>query len=292
MKITEYPAVTELDDDSVFILDGTSGTKKIAKSDLSFALFDNIPSMHSQLIRGKNLGTVYTSEQQEAVHNGTFHDLWIGDYWTEGGVKYYIVDINYFKTMPDATDNDDIKPDANDKSNHLVIMASWGAGNIKWHSQPEQNVPFSNSTIYKTDLVNYTNNSIPNTFKNYLVGKSHTVSSSMQNDRVTAVSTVVASCMLPTVSQIVGIYNPLASLNPAGNYVADVATTRGDKQFAAFQNSVFASNSFRVEPGFWTRDCDGPWGIAIQASNGSGMYFGPNTKDTAKVLLPFFIVGY
>lgn len=293
MKITEYPSVTELDDDNVFLLDGTNGTKKIAKSDLTYALFDSIPSMHSQLIRGKNLGTVYTTAQQQAVQNGTFHDLWIGDYWTEGGIKYYIVDINYYKTMPASRDDIEAKPDANSLSNHLILMASSGATNIKWHSRSgEENVPFANSTMYTVDLPNYVANGIPDIFKNYLVNKSHNISAAMQNDRVTGLALVQASCMVPTVSQILGIYNPLATLNTSGTYIADVATTRGDRQFAAFQNSLFISNSFRVESGFWTRDLDGPWGIAIQAWDGSGMYFGPNTKDTEKNLLPFFIVGY
>lgn len=96
MKITEYPSVTDLVDNNVFPLDGPAGTKIIAKSDLMYALFDSIPEMHSQIFRGKSLGSTFTSSQKEAISNGTFHDLWLGDYWTISGNTYQIVDFDYY----------------------------------------------------------------------------------------------------------------------------------------------------------------------------------------------------
>lgn len=96
MKITEYPTAQFLDEGDVLIKDGTNGTKQIKGSDLVYALFDGIPQMHREIFRGKSLGSTYTAAQKEAISSGTFHDLWIGDYWTINGHKYYIADFDLF----------------------------------------------------------------------------------------------------------------------------------------------------------------------------------------------------
>lgn len=106
MKITEYGRLNRLNNDNVFLVDGPSGTKTITKSDLVYDLFDGIPQMHNQIWRGKNLGTRITQEQLNEIKNGTFHDLWLGDYWelkTSGSKypglnnnKFVIMDFDYF----------------------------------------------------------------------------------------------------------------------------------------------------------------------------------------------------
>lgn len=109
-KITDYPKVTTLKSDNVFLLDGPDGTKLIttermlayfsSESGLSGALVDisNIlkPENHRNIFRGKNLGTVVTDAQKKAIQDGTFDDLFIGDYWTINGTVYRIADMDYF----------------------------------------------------------------------------------------------------------------------------------------------------------------------------------------------------
>lgn len=96
MKITEYPSVTDLADNNVLLIDGPSGTKKIAKSDFVYALFDDIPEMHRKIYRGKNLGSSVSSTQSDNIKNGSFHDIWVGDYWEIGDVKYYVADFDLY----------------------------------------------------------------------------------------------------------------------------------------------------------------------------------------------------
>lgn len=120
MKITEYPTAQFLDEEDVLIKDGTNGTKQIKGSDLVYALFDGIPQMHREIYRGKNLGGTYTSSQKEAISSGTFHDLWIGDYWTINGHKYYIADFDLFykKGYNDGNRN---------ATHHAVVILEGGA---------------------------------------------------------------------------------------------------------------------------------------------------------------------
>ena len=99
MKITEYPLATFFDTGDVIIKDGTNGTKKMPATDLMYALFDGVPEMHNQIYRGKSLGSTVTSTQIDSIADGSFHDLWIGDYWTINGINYRIAHFDYYYNM-------------------------------------------------------------------------------------------------------------------------------------------------------------------------------------------------
>lgn len=62
---------------------------------------DNAGS-HNAIYRGKDLGTFVTEEQYNNIANGTFKDLYIGDYWTINGVKYVIADFDYMYNVGDT----------------------------------------------------------------------------------------------------------------------------------------------------------------------------------------------
>ena len=58
--------------------------------------------VHNSIYRGKNLGSSVTAEQYAAIAAGTFDDLYIGDYWTIGGVTYRIAAFDYYLQTGDA----------------------------------------------------------------------------------------------------------------------------------------------------------------------------------------------
>ena len=70
------------------------------------------PTMHRTIFRGKNLGTSLTTAQRTAIQNGTFEDLWLGDYWVINGITWRIVDIDYWYNCGDIAFT----------NHHLVIM--------------------------------------------------------------------------------------------------------------------------------------------------------------------------
>lgn len=51
---------------------------------------------HNAIYRGKYLGSSVTAAQWAAIKAGTFEDLYIGDYWTIGGVDYVIAAFDYY----------------------------------------------------------------------------------------------------------------------------------------------------------------------------------------------------
>lgn len=113
MKITLYPSVQNVTNSDVFLVDGTEGTKIITAGELTSSLLELLPpENHRTIFRGKNLGDMFTTDQKAAIQNGTFKDLWLGDYWEIGGKKYRIADINYFYGCQQPSE----------KTNHLVIV--------------------------------------------------------------------------------------------------------------------------------------------------------------------------
>lgn len=54
---------------------------------------------HNSIFRGKSLGSAPTSAQMDAIDAGTFDDIFIGDYWESGGVRYRVAGIDTYYTI-------------------------------------------------------------------------------------------------------------------------------------------------------------------------------------------------
>ena len=57
---------------------------------------------HNSIYRGKDLGTSVTPEQYARIADGTFRDMYIGDYWTINGTTYLIAAFNYYRNSGDS----------------------------------------------------------------------------------------------------------------------------------------------------------------------------------------------
>jgi len=57
---------------------------------------------HNSIYRGKFLGNEVTSEQWDRIADGTFRDMYIGDYWTINGTTYLIAAFNYYLNSGDT----------------------------------------------------------------------------------------------------------------------------------------------------------------------------------------------
>lgn len=82
---------------------GINNSNKIASLLLNVAplLFNNAGS-HNAIYRGAYLGSSVTAAQYNAINNGTFEGLYIGDYWTIGGVNYRIAAFDYYLRCGDT----------------------------------------------------------------------------------------------------------------------------------------------------------------------------------------------
>ena len=66
------------------------------------AILSSGAGAHNSIYRGKDLGASVTAEQYAAIAAGTFDDLYIGDYWTIGGVTYRIAAFDYYLQTGDT----------------------------------------------------------------------------------------------------------------------------------------------------------------------------------------------
>lgn len=156
MKMTDYEAIQTLVDSNIFIVDGPDGTKSIRADILAKAILDLMsaedvtavvksqlaPEMHRNIFRGKNLGSTVTAQQLANIRNGTFEDLFIGDYWVINSVTWRIVDINYWLRCGDT---DFTKP-------HLVIMPDNPLYSAQMNAENTTVGGYVGSTMYVSNL--------------------------------------------------------------------------------------------------------------------------------------------
>ena len=104
-KMGDLQTVTEVAKTDLIIVHDGSGMKTVTMEDfvgkgVAPIIYDGIA--HNGIYRGKYLGASVTAEQYAAISAGTFEDLYIGDYWTIGGVNYRIAAFDYYWNCGDT----------------------------------------------------------------------------------------------------------------------------------------------------------------------------------------------
>lgn len=105
------------------------------------SIMDNAAT-HNMVYRGKALGGSVTSEQWAAIKAGTFKDLYLGDYWSIGGVDYLIAAFNYWLTCGDTACN----------TNHLLVVPRNNLYTAGMNSSNITTGGYIGSEMYKTGL--------------------------------------------------------------------------------------------------------------------------------------------
>jgi hypothetical protein len=93
---------------------------------------------------GKYLGDTYTDTQKQAIANGSFEGLNIGDYWTINGVNYRIADFDYYYNIGDT----------NFTKHHVVIVPDKSLYNAQMNSENITTGAYTGSEMYTTNLDN------------------------------------------------------------------------------------------------------------------------------------------
>lgn len=145
MKITEYPSITELLDSYMFVIDGPDGTKKVPASEMPFHVMNLAGAeMHRMIFRGKNLGSSLTTEQKAHIQDGSFKDLWLGDYWVINNINWRIVDFDYWYNSGDTAFT----------KHHLVIMPDTNLYNAQMNTSNVTTGAYVGSAMYTSNLAN------------------------------------------------------------------------------------------------------------------------------------------
>lgn len=134
-KVTELTAFTTPTDSCLIPIHDGTGLKKITfanfrakavegtEAKIAPLLFNNAGA-HNAIYRGKSLGSTVTTAQYAAIKAGTFNDLYIGDYWTIGGVNYRIAAFDYYLNSGDTSCT----------THHVVIVPDTCLYNAQMHN--------------------------------------------------------------------------------------------------------------------------------------------------------------
>lgn len=142
-RINSYTKITRPVKTDVAILDGASGTRTVTLSDLAVELGGMISvDQHRNIYRGKSLGSSFTDAQKTAISDGTFDDLYVGDYWTISSIVYRIADIDYWYGQGESACT----------KHHLVIMPDKHLYSGKMNGSGSTEGGYVNSEMYKTGL--------------------------------------------------------------------------------------------------------------------------------------------
>ena len=75
-------------------LESLKGAREITDINTKLSrIFTNSAAAHNSVYRGKNLGSALTAEQSAAIRNGSFDDIYPGDYWERGYPAYSWTDL-------------------------------------------------------------------------------------------------------------------------------------------------------------------------------------------------------
>ena len=93
---------------------------------------------HNSIYRGKNLGSEVTVAQWKAISDGTFEDLYIGDYWTINNVNWRIAHFDYWLNTGDT----------NCTTHHVVIVPDTNLYNAQMNTENVTTGGYYNSKMH------------------------------------------------------------------------------------------------------------------------------------------------
>lgn len=97
---------------------------------------------HNMVYRGKAVGGSVTSEQWAAIKAGTFKDLYLGDYWSIGGMDYIIAAFDYWYKCGDTACN----------THHAVVIPRSQLYTYKFNPTNTTEGGYVGSDLYKNGL--------------------------------------------------------------------------------------------------------------------------------------------
>ena len=134
--------------------------------------YDNAAA-HNSIYRGKNLGTQFTAEMSANIKNGTFKDLYCGDYLVINGTTYRFMDLDYlYKTgdtslethhilvVPDAPMYNHVMNDTNTMEGGYVGSKMYTSGLDQALAKVKADFGEAHIVTYRNLLVNAVSNGI------------------------------------------------------------------------------------------------------------------------------------
>lgn len=242
------------------------------KTDIAPLLYNNAGA-HNAVYRGKNLGTSVTAEQWAAIADGTFTDIYIGDYWEIGGVIYRIAAFDYYYKTGDTPCN----------THHVTLVPD---GTMYHHAMNDTNVTtggYVGSKMYTTGLDN-TKTTINNAFGSaHILTHRQLLCNAVSNGKPSGGSWYDSTVELMTEQNMYG--GKMLGAGNDGSAVPELYTVdKSQYPLFAFRPDLISNRNW-----FWLRDVVSAAHFASVSDDGSASC--NSASATSGVRPAFSIIG-
>lgn len=261
-KVPELVAITAPANSNLIPIHDGTGLKKITYQNLAAAvnqpvrdeiaplLFNNAGA-HNAIYRGKNLGSSVTAAQYAEIAAGTFKDMYIGDYWTIGGVNYRIAAFDYYLNCGDT----------NTTAHHVVLVPDT---NLYSHVMNDTNITtgaYVGSKMY-TEGLEQAKTTIKAAFSGHVLSHRIYLSNATSNGKASAGAWVDSEVDLMCEHMVYGngVFSP----------VSDGSTIPNNYRVEKSQLPLFQHEPSRIcnRASWWLRDVISASLFAYVASRG------------------------
>lgn len=271
-KANELAAITNISDTSIFMVHDGTGLKRITFEDVKRAMVYPNAGSHNSIYRGKNLGSTVTQAQYTAIRNGTFEDLFIGDYWVMNGNNYRIAAFDYYYNTGDSPCT----------AHHVVIVPDKSLYNASMNTSNTSNGGYVGSNMYRTNLAN-AKSTVRGLFSGHILSHRIYLSNTIANGRIS--NGVWLDTEIDLLSEYMVYGNSI--FTPMSNGVDVPTNYRVDKS----QLPLFKHDHSIISLGretWWLRDVASQYGYC--AVSADGVAYTDNATSQFGVR-PFFCVS-
>lgn len=268
-KFGDLVAIAEAPDGANLLIHDGNGVKKITAKNLKKDLAELIAAhklildkvtasgaaAHNAIYRGKNLGTSVTSEQYAVIANGSFEDMYIGDYWTINGRVYRIAGFDYYYNSGDTSCT----------THHVVLVPDKIMGSAQMNGTNDTTGGYVNSAMYKANMGS-AKNTIKSDFSGHVLQRRTLLTNATHNGRAYGWAWFDSEIELMNEIQVYGTSAwGVSFLSGAGGFNMGLDNS---------QLPLFALNpqSICTGEGYWLRDVCSDAYFALVASTGYAYY--------------------
>jgi len=250
----------------------TSAGEAAASADEAKTLLYSGAGAHNAIYRGKYLGTAVTDEQYAAISAGTFDDLYIGDYWTIGGVNWRIAAFDYYYNCGDTQC----------KTHHAVIVPDTCLYTAQMNTTNVTTGGYVGSAMYTANLES-AKTTIGSAFSGHVLSKRVYLTNAITNGYASAGAWCDSEVDLMTENMVYGsaIFRPQNSL---GSTIPNSYTVE-KSQLPLFQHEP---SRICNRATWWLRDVVSASYFALVYYNGSADY---NSASYSRGVRPAFCIS-
>ena len=203
-------------------------------------LMTDCAGSHNSFFRGKNIGSSVTSTQSSAIKNGSFKDIYVGDYWVINGTTYRVAGCDVFYHTGDNVDLDHnvvVVPDS-------CILNGDGQTTKYWNDTDTTSGGYMGSKMYKTTIPEKVLPKIQNDFGSNLYVHREYLSNAVDSNGGASGGTWVDSSV--ELMNEVMVYGSVIN-GRGGSYNIGI----GNAQFPLFR---LAPQFIHIRSNYWLRD--------------------------------------